>query len=160
MVASFIVPGTVTLRDVSRPAKDETPAQRLYRLACKAVIEGCRVIRTYGTGHFLVTSGNDPGTAYTVDRGIRTCDCPGFATHQVCKHIAMVLAELGELPDPNPDPPAPVAPAIAAPELEDALTELARLESLHAQHKLKSTADLWMLHNARERVDALLPLVA
>lgn len=112
MVASFVVPGSVTLRDVSRAPKDETTPQRFYRLAQKAVIEGCRTLRVYGSGHFLVTSASDPGTAYQVDRECKTCNCQGFARHGACKHIALVLAELGELPDPNPEPPAP---AIALP---------------------------------------------
>src|SRR4051794_14149714 len=89
----FTVPGSVTLKEVQRPGADETTARRLHRLASKAVIEGCRTMRLYGSGHFVVTSGTDVATAYEVDRACHMCTCPGFARHGLCKHLALVLAE-------------------------------------------------------------------
>lgn len=111
MVAAvqFSVPGSVRLKDVSRPAKGESPAQRLWRLASKGQIEGCRVLRVVGAdGMFVVTSASSPDTAYAVDTADRSCSCEGFGRHQMCKHVALVLAALGELPEP--EPPTPAAP--------------------------------------------------
>lgn len=119
----FEVPGSVVLRDVSRARPGESLEARLHRLAQKAVIEGCCVLRLYGSGAFVVTSGADPLTAYAVDRDAQVCGCPGFARHGLCKHLALVLAELGELPDP----PTPAAPAIVPAAIP---TELANAVSM------------------------------
>lgn len=95
MVATFEVPGSVRLRDVSRPAPAETPAGRMHRLAAKARIEGCQVFAVAGHDRmFAVTSGTVAGTAYAVDALIGSCTCPAGKN---CKHVAAVLAELGEL---------------------------------------------------------------
>lgn len=104
----FIVSGSVRLRDVSRPAKGETPETRLHRLAAKAQVEGCRVYRQHGAdSRFLVTSARDESLVYMVDVRDARCGCEGFARWGACKHFALVLAELGELPDPEPPTSTP-----------------------------------------------------
>lgn len=109
---AFDVPGSVTLRMVSRRNADETPDARLFRLAQKAVIEGCHVYRIQGRDTlFAVTSSRGADVTYLVDVQAGTCTCEGFARWAACKHLAVALAELGELPDP--EPPTPAAPAVA-----------------------------------------------
>lgn len=117
-MSTVSVPSKLTLRDVIRPAKGETPAARLHRLAQKAVIEGCRVIRMHGNDAlFAVTSASADATAYLVDVRAGRCGCEGFGCHGVCKHLAIALAELGELPDP--EPPRPAAPAYRCDACQD-----------------------------------------
>lgn len=104
MVAqTFDVPGTVTLRDVSRPAAGETAQQRAYRLASKAVISGVRICTERATGRQFATSATDASTLYAVDVAARTCDCRGFEKYGICSHLALALAQAGML-----EPAAPV----------------------------------------------------
>lgn len=97
---AFDVSGTVTLKMVSRRATGETPAARLFRLARKAVIEGCHVYRVQGRDSFFaVTSSRGADVTYLVDVRAGTCTCEGFGRWTGCKHLGIALAELGELPE-------------------------------------------------------------
>src|SRR5262245_12375873 len=74
MVAVFDVPGSVRLKDVNRKPADETPSQRLHRLAQKAVIEGCQVMRVHNADKlFAVTSARDGAVVYIVDAEAGKC---------------------------------------------------------------------------------------
>ncbi|MGI8474798.1 MAG: hypothetical protein ACR2OO_00215 [Thermomicrobiales bacterium] len=113
--AAFDVPGTITLKMVSRREAGETPAARLFRLAQKAVIEGCHVYRIQGRDAlFAVSSSRGGDVTYLVDVRAGSCTCEGFGPWNVCKHGGITLAELGELPDP--EPPTPAAPAVRCPD--------------------------------------------
>ncbi len=108
MVAQFDVPGSARLRDVSRPAPGETPAQRLHRLAAKAQIEGVRVFAVAGHDRlFAVSSARIDSTAYLVEPRFGRCGCDGWKRHKVCTHLAAVLNELGELPDAGQETTCP-----------------------------------------------------
>lgn len=98
MVAqTFDVPGTVTLRDVSRPAAGETAQQRAFRLASKAVISGVRIFTERTTGQQFATSATDATTLYAVDVAARSCGCRGFEKYGMCAHLALALAQAGKL---------------------------------------------------------------
>lgn len=100
---------------VSRPTPGETPAARLLRLARKAGIEGCHVYRVHGRDAlFAVTSSRGGDVTYLVDGRAGACTCEGFGRWTVFKHLAAAVAELGELPDP--EPPAPAAPSVRFPD--------------------------------------------
>lgn len=94
------IPATLTHKDVTRPAANETPAQRMTRLAAKAIIEGCRLIavdtdRTW-TSRIGVSSGSAANLYYIVDLDARTCTC---RAEGICKHTSFALASLGILPE-------------------------------------------------------------
>lgn len=131
MLSPFDVPGTVVLRDVSRPALGETPADRLRRLAGKAVVEGC-----LATCHdaaemvYAVTSGSRSGVTYAVDAAAGTCTCKAT---RPCKHFALVALNL--------------------------LTERDRLRGLDARDRLKTTRDLHNLQNVERRAARLAPVI-
>lgn len=105
----FTAASTLTLADVIRPVKGETPEARMIRLAMKGQIEGCRVIWLPGSGRWVskvgVTSGSQSGLIYVVDLSERTCTCQ---SQTICKHICVALDSLDLLPEP------PTPAAIAA----------------------------------------------
>jgi hypothetical protein len=93
----------------------------LWRLADEGERRGLRVLSATDGRGWAVTSHSCPGLLHmvTVTGG---CDCEGYRAWRRCTHWAMLLAELGMLPDPDPDgPPAGPAAAAAAPapELDD-----------------------------------------
>ena len=99
MSVAYDVPAHVTFRDVSRPAKNETPAARMHRMASKAVIEGVQIFREAHSGRLYATSARGHNTLYALKmNGQRHCTCEGFRPDRPCKHVALALAELGELP--------------------------------------------------------------
>ncbi len=85
----------------------------------KAVREGVEVRQT-GSGLWIATSGTDRTAAYVV--ALSECECPGHTYHGHCKHRAMLAWTLGVLTlagadattNPDPEPPTPAAPAVAA----------------------------------------------
>lgn len=62
------------------------------------------------TGQHVATSATDPSRCYHVDVE-RGCTCKGFSTWGRCQHFALLLAELGRLPELEPDVAVDEAPA-------------------------------------------------
>jgi hypothetical protein len=84
-------PIRATLRAVSRRAPDETPDDRLVRLAKKAVLSGVRIVGEHGTAHLFATSGTNANRVYRLDMNARTCNCEGFERTRLCKHLALAV---------------------------------------------------------------------
>jgi hypothetical protein len=83
----------------------ETHEQALLRLASKERDEGVKLYRDGKGGRYYASSVSTPGqldcvTAYS-------CDCAGFSQHGRCKHYAALMAALGWLATPEPEPTAP-----------------------------------------------------
>ena len=72
------------------------------RLADKARAEGVRLYVDRRDSRHYAASSSRPGTRYYVT--LLSCTCPGFFSHQRCKHHSAILAAYGQLP---PDPGAP-----------------------------------------------------
>ncbi len=91
-------------------------AQDFWRLAAQAERNGIRIlVEPISQDHFA-TSATDPTIVYRVT-GL-SCSCKGFMAWQRCQHHALLLAELGWLPDPEPEPdPSPAAPTLPVPAL-------------------------------------------
>ncbi len=68
----------------------------LHRLAAKAEKGGSRILHVAGTDRHVATSASSP-TCYAVS--LAGCTCKGFATWGRCGHWALLLSELGLLPD-------------------------------------------------------------
>ncbi len=93
-------------------ANTRATALDFWRLAEQAERNGIRIlVEPISQDHFA-TSATDPTIVYRVT-GL-SCSCKGFMTWQRCQHHALLLAELGWLPDPEPDP-APTTPARPVP---------------------------------------------
>ncbi len=73
----------------------------LHRLADQAKCKGVRILVDHRTGQHVATSASDPTTCYHVDVE-RGCTCKGFTAWQRCQHHALLLAELGRLPELDP----------------------------------------------------------
>ncbi len=86
-----------------RPVRPTTPAD-LWRLADQARANGVRLLSEGLSGERFATSATDPGTIYRLTA--YSCTCRGFTHHQRCQHHALLLAELGWLPDTEPAAPA------------------------------------------------------
>ena len=126
----FDVPGSVRLKDVSRPAQGETPAGRIHRLAAKAVVEGCVATRQDGADdRYTVTSGNSSGVVYAVDAAAGSCTCKAT---RPCKHFSIVALTL--------------------------IAERDRLRDLADRGHVKSTADFHRLQDAERRAERLAPV--
>jgi hypothetical protein len=80
----------------------------IRRLARKARKEGVQLFRDSRDGRYYASSVSHPGKMHYVT-GV-SCDCPGFATHQRCKHHSALLMALGWVADdPAPEPsPLPI----------------------------------------------------
>ncbi len=65
-----------------------------------------------------------------------SCDCPGFASYQRCKHHSALLVALGWVEgDPTPDPePAPIVGRIVRCETCNGLGETPYTHSTGPQH--------------------------
>ncbi|MDP9355930.1 MAG: hypothetical protein M3Q71_02725 [Chloroflexota bacterium] len=68
----------------------------LHRLAAKAEKGGSRILHVAGTSNHVATSASSP-VCYQVS--VAGCSCRGFATWGRCGHWALLLSELGRLPD-------------------------------------------------------------
>ena len=79
------------------PAKPaETLAQKWHRLAKLGRAEGVVLLTEATTGERFATSATVAGEVYRLTPG--SCSCKGFAHYARCKHLALLLAELGRLP--------------------------------------------------------------
>ncbi len=76
-------------------------AEDLHRLADQAERKGVRLLVDERTGQHVATSASDPTRCYHVDAE-RGCTCKGYGTWGRCQHHALLLAELGRIPDPEP----------------------------------------------------------
>ncbi len=72
-------------------------AENLRRLANKAEASSVRILRIAGTSDHVATSSTHPVCyAVSVEGG---CSCKGYGTWHRCMHHALLLAELGLIPD-------------------------------------------------------------
>ncbi|MDP9355883.1 MAG: hypothetical protein M3R02_11510 [Chloroflexota bacterium] len=71
-------------------------AEDLHRLAAKAEKGGSRILHVAGTSNHVATSASSP-VCYQVS--VAGCTCKGFAAWGRCGHWALLLSELGRLPD-------------------------------------------------------------
>ncbi len=74
-------------------------AEDLHRLANQAEQKGIRILLTADGEHFA-TSTSNPTTLHRVSE--HGCDCKGFAYWGRCSHHALLLSQLGLIPDPEP----------------------------------------------------------
>lgn len=86
----------------------------LHRLAAKAEQGGSRILHVAGTSNHVATSATSP-IAYAVT--VNGCTCRGFQAWGRCGHWALLLSELGRLPDLEldvvlDDEPAPAVTAV------------------------------------------------
>src|SRR5215212_2388823 len=92
--------------------RSENPA-RWWKAAERAEAECVRVCQLQGSGHWIATSGTQPGTAYEVavtGNVAHGCDClAGLNGDPLCKHRAAFYLLIGALVVPEPEPPAPAA---------------------------------------------------
>ncbi len=86
-----------------RPVRPTTPAD-LWRLADQARTNGVRLLSEGLSGERFATSATDPSTVYRLTA--YSCTCMGFCHTGRCQHHALLLAELGWLPDLEPVPAA------------------------------------------------------
>ncbi len=81
-------------RIVSQKSED------LHRLADQGERRGIRILLT-ADGEHLATSATNPTLVHRVNE--RSCDCRGYFYWGRCTHHALLLSQLGALPDPEPD---------------------------------------------------------
>ncbi len=103
------------IQSQSRP-RTSSPA-RWIKAAERAVAEGVQIRQLAGSGAWVASSGSDPNAAYEVEvtgNVAHGCSClAGLNDDPVCKHRAAYFVLIGALdPNPEPDPPAPVAPVV------------------------------------------------
>jgi uncharacterized Zn finger protein len=109
----------------TRRNRQATPG-RWQKAAQRAIAEGVQVFQIDATGQWIATSGSTAHTAYEVavtGNIAHGCTCPaGMNGDPVCKHRARFFLLIGALSlDPEPEPPAPVLPAVVpfpAPDVE------------------------------------------
>ncbi len=85
-------------------------AEDLARLATQGEAKGIRILVDHRTGQHVATSASDPTRCYVVDAE-RGCTCKGYGAWQRCMHHSLLLAELGRLPEVEPDVAVDEAPA-------------------------------------------------
>jgi hypothetical protein len=89
--------------------------ERWQRAAQRALEENFEVRQVNENGMWVSTSGSDPKLAYLLEvrNGVvASCSCPaGQFGDPCCKHAARYYLDAGPL-DPEPEPPAPVAPVV------------------------------------------------
>jgi len=103
-----------------QPTRRTRPATAadLWRLADQGRANGVTILSECASGERFATSATAPATVYRLSE--RGCTCQGFTYAGRCQHHALLLAELGWLPDvagddPAPEPPTPAAPAALPP---------------------------------------------
>ncbi len=74
-------------------------AEDLLRLADQGERKGIRILLT-ADGEHLATSTSNPTMLHRVSE--QGCDCKGFAYWGRCSHHALLLSQLGLIPDPEP----------------------------------------------------------
>jgi hypothetical protein len=87
--------GTVTTTRPRRP----TTVEDLHRLAELGRDRGLRLFEP-APNHWYCTSHSASFALHTLTAW--SCDCRGFIAHGRCSHYALLLSELGWLPDPEP----------------------------------------------------------
>ncbi len=85
---------TATSRRVSTQRVED-----LHRLANQAEQKGIRILLT-ADGEHLATSATNATLVHRVNE--RGCDCRGFFYWHRCTHHALLLSQLGLIPDPEP----------------------------------------------------------
>ena len=96
----------------------------LWRLAEEAERRGIQILVEPISGEHFATSGSKANILYRLT-GF-SCTCKGFQHWQRCTHHSLLLAQLGWLPDPEPDPPSPVARAFNVQRLGTPLSKRTR----------------------------------
>ena len=87
-------------------------AETLWRLAEEAERRGVKILHEPISNEQYALSGSDPTRLYRLTHW--SCSCRGFMRWQRCGHWALFLAQLGWLPEIDPEPdPAPPVPAMA-----------------------------------------------
>ena len=84
---------TATVADRVRAQR----AEDLRRLADRAERAGVRILLDRRTGRHAATDPNDPTRCHFV--GTESCTCKRFALLGTCEHTALLLAQLGLIPD-------------------------------------------------------------
>ncbi len=79
----------------------QTTAEDLHRLAAQGERKGIRILVDPRTGQHVATSASDSTRCYHVDVE-RGCTCKGYGTWGRCQHFALLLSELGRLPEVEP----------------------------------------------------------
>ena len=92
----------------TRPAT----ATDFHRLADQGRANGVLLLTEGISGARYATSASAPGVIYYLTA--YSCTCQGFTYAGRCQHHALLLAELGWLPDVAADDPAPEPPTPAA----------------------------------------------
>ncbi len=92
---------TITNPEVAHRIRTQC-VEDLQRLARKAEAEGVTILLTQDGAHFA-TSRSNRTLLHRVSR--RGCDCRGYRLWGRCGHHSLLLAELGMLPDIDPEPP-------------------------------------------------------
>ncbi|MDP9470212.1 MAG: hypothetical protein M3Q71_06025 [Chloroflexota bacterium] len=77
----------------------QTTVEDLLRLADQGERRGVRILLTSDGQHFA-TSATNPTLVHRVDE--RGCDCRGYFYWGRCTHHALLLSQLGALPDIEP----------------------------------------------------------
>ncbi len=97
----------------TRKPRHASPEQ-WQKAAQRAIAVHIEVWQVNENGMWVATSGSDPKVAYLLEirNAVVTCSCPaGEFGDPCCKHAARYYLDAGLL-DPEPDPPAPVAPVV------------------------------------------------
>ncbi|MDP9370481.1 MAG: SWIM zinc finger family protein [Chloroflexota bacterium] len=123
-----------TITNIRR--REASPARWQWALE-RAIAQGVHV-RQLQCGVWVAASGTDLNAAYAVT--LADCECRAASEGDpVCKHRAALAHRLGRLDaDPQPEPPAPAAPAVRRPgrmNLTDAELVILRGQAarLHAE---------------------------
>jgi hypothetical protein len=100
----------------TRKPRQASP-ERWQNAAQRAIAEHIQVRQVNENGMWVSTSGSDATLAYLLEiqNGVvQSCSCPaGQFGDPCCKHAARYYLDAGMLDlDPEPDPPAPVAPVV------------------------------------------------
>ena len=100
-------------------------AEDWARLAGQGERNGVRILVDHRSGQHVATSASDPTRCYHVDAE-RGCTCKGWAVWNRCQHHSLLLAQLGWLPDLDPEPESePTLCAVAPRVTSDTVSVLA-----------------------------------
>lgn len=76
--------------------RPETLAEKWHRLAALGRKEGVTLLSEFATGERFASSVTHPGEIHRLTAD--TCTCRGFERWGRCKHLGLLLADLGRLP--------------------------------------------------------------
>jgi hypothetical protein len=79
-------------------------AEDHLRRTAQAEREGVRILVDHRTGQHVATSASDASRCYHVTPA--GCTCKGWTFLGRCKHHSLLLAELGRIPDLEPESPS------------------------------------------------------